>query len=61
MPYYAKVTLNACKLYPDWIKDKKTKVPTVVIEDDAAAAEVAAMQSITDPAETQADEEEKKQ
>lgn len=49
MPYYAKVTLNACKAYPEWIKDKKTKLPVVAGDDDLAAAEAAAIIAMSDP------------
>lgn len=37
---YAKLTHNACKTYPQWIKDKKTVVPNVIedMENEAAAA-----------------------
>lgn len=40
---YAKLTHNACKTYPQWIKDKKTVVPNVIedMENEAAAAAAA--------------------
>jgi hypothetical protein len=45
------MTHNACKAYPEWIKDKKSKLPNVT-EDDidsaAAAAAVAAMITTND-------------
>ncbi|CAF3497462.1 unnamed protein product [Rotaria socialis] len=41
VPMYSKLTHNACIAYPNWIKDKTTKVPTVAedeIDETAAAA-----------------------
>jgi hypothetical protein len=33
------MTHNACKAYPEWIKDKKSKLPNVTEDDiDSAAA-----------------------
>ncbi|CAF0742283.1 unnamed protein product [Rotaria sordida] len=51
IPYYAKLTHNACKNYPQWIKDKKIVLPNVVeddIDNSAAAAAAAAMIMPTD-------------
>ncbi|CAF3710575.1 unnamed protein product [Rotaria socialis] len=43
IPLYAKLTHNACKTYPQWIKDKKIIVPNVIEDDaDSAAEETAA-------------------
>ncbi|CAF2066638.1 unnamed protein product [Rotaria magnacalcarata] len=43
IPLYAKLTHNACKTYPQWIKDKNIIVPNVIEDDaDSAAAETAA-------------------
>jgi hypothetical protein len=39
------MTHNACIAYPEWIKDKKIKLPTIADDelDNAAAAAAAAM------------------
>ncbi|CAF0765620.1 unnamed protein product [Rotaria sp. Silwood1] len=43
IPYYAKLTHNACKNYPQWIQDKKMVLPNVIEDDiDSAAAAAAA-------------------
>jgi len=41
------MTHNACKAYPQWIKDKKSKLPNVT-EDDIDSAAVAAMITTND-------------
>ncbi|CAF5045853.1 unnamed protein product [Rotaria magnacalcarata] len=41
VPMYSKLTHNACIAYPNWIKDKTIKVPTVAedeVDETAAAA-----------------------
>lgn len=50
MPYYAKVTLNACKAYPAWLKDKKTTLPAVtdVEPDNGTASASSALMESTD-------------
>ncbi len=43
IPTYAKLTHNACKAYPEWIKDGKTVLSNVLEDDiDSAAATAAA-------------------
>ncbi|CAF4614084.1 unnamed protein product [Rotaria sp. Silwood1] len=43
IPYYAKLTHNACNNYPQWIQDKKMVLPNVIEDDiDSAAAAAAA-------------------
>ncbi|CAF2862395.1 unnamed protein product [Rotaria sp. Silwood2] len=49
IPFYAKLTHNACKNYPQWIKDKKMVLPNVV-EDDIDSAAAAAAAAIIVPA-----------
>ncbi|CAF3641366.1 unnamed protein product [Adineta steineri] len=42
VPIYAKLTHNACLSYPNWIKDKQTKLPDVTENDIDSSAESAA-------------------
>jgi len=54
------MTHNACITYPEWIKDKKIKLPTITDDelDNAAAAAAVAMIS-TDELEDNENEQEK--
>ena len=51
VPYYAKVIHNACLAYPDWIKNKQTKVAQVTDEDITSAATTVAEPADDDQAE----------
>jgi len=39
---YAKLTHNACVAYPEWIKDKKAKLPNIIDDEIKNAAAAAA-------------------
>lgn len=43
VPVYTKMTHNACVAYPNWIKDKTTKVPNVTDDEINEAAALAAI------------------
>ncbi|CAF4396438.1 unnamed protein product, partial [Adineta steineri] len=54
VPIYAKLTHNACLSYPNWIKDKQTKLPDVTENDiDSAAESGAAILTTNDNDNTQ--------
>ena len=44
VPYYARVTQNACKGYADWIKTKKVPTP-IVVDEEAEKNAIALLES----------------
>ncbi len=50
IPIYAKLTHNACKAYPEWIKDKKTVLTNILENDIDSAAATAAAAAVIMPA-----------
>lgn len=58
IPIYAKLTHNACKAYPGWIKDKKTLISNVLEDDIDSAAATAAAVAVIMPASGTVDNEE---